>query len=89
MEKEVKAFQARPEHKALRDEFCAVIGRHENELSPMEMLAVAAQLVGQLIACQDQRRLTRAEAMAIVSANIQTGNLAMADHLIGTPKGRA
>lgn len=43
-------------------------------LEPEEMLALACQLVGNLIALQDQRKYTTNAVMAMVSANIEVGN---------------
>lgn len=44
------------------------------QLEPMEMLALVSQLVGNLIALQDQRRITPEMAMIVVSQNIEVGN---------------
>jgi hypothetical protein len=53
----------------------AAIGRHKH-LTPQEMLAGAAQLVGNLVALQDQRKMTPAMALEVVQANIEVGNQA-------------
>lgn len=44
------------------------------QLEPMEMLALVSQLVGNLIALQDQRKVTPEMAMIAVSQNIEVGN---------------
>ena len=46
-----------------------------------ELLAVAANLVGKLVAMQDQRTMTPAEAMEIVAMNIEHGNKQVLDQL--------
>jgi hypothetical protein len=49
--------------------------RVEGESLPAEeLLAVAAQLVGQLVAMQDQRRYTPAQVMDMVARNVEQGN---------------
>lgn len=60
-------------HTAFRDDMIAALCKHQ-QLPPDEMLAVASYFVGQLIALQDQRKLTPAMAMQIVSSNIEAGN---------------
>ena len=44
------------------------------ELTPEEMLGIVCQLVGNLIALQDQRKYSPKAVMAMVSANIEIGN---------------
>ena len=51
----------------------AAIGRHQ-QLTPDMMLAGASQLVGNLIALQDQRKMTPEMALALVQSNIEVGN---------------
>jgi len=74
-------------HRAFRDELIALLRRND-DLSALEMLAVASHLVGQLVALQDQRALTPGEAMEIVAANIEAGNRSALDGILDT-KGRA
>lgn len=61
-------------HRAFRDDLIAVLRKHGDALSAEEMLALAAHLVGQLIALQDQRSMTPDRAMTIVAMNIEQGN---------------
>ena len=44
------------------------------ELTPEEMLGIVCQLVGNLIAMQDQRKYTADAVMRMVSKNIEAGN---------------
>ena len=60
-------------HHAFLLDLKAVIGKHQ-QLSAMEMLAVTAQLVGTLIALQDQQKMTPEMAMDLVAKNIEAGN---------------
>jgi hypothetical protein len=70
----MKSKAPTPEHTAFRDDLVAVLKKHDG-LKPDEMLAVASYFVGQLIALQDQRRMTADMAMAVVSSNIEAGNM--------------
>lgn len=64
---------AKPEHRVAFADLHALIAKHA-ELSAEEILAIAANMVGKLIALQDQRRLSPAAALEIVSRNIELGN---------------
>jgi hypothetical protein len=63
-----------PKHVAFRDDLVAVLRRHGGALEESEMLALAAHLVGQIIALQDQRTMSPERAMEIVARNIEQGN---------------
>ena len=58
---------------AFVDDLKAVFKRHPH-LRADEMLAGASQIVGTLIALQDQRKMTPDMALAVVQANIEAGN---------------
>ncbi|MGB3834438.1 MAG: hypothetical protein WA975_21540 [Mesorhizobium sp.] len=66
---------------ALREEF--------GDLPAEEMLAVASQIVGRMVALQDQRRFTPAAVMQIVSLNIEAGNRDIIDELASAQGGHA
>lgn len=61
-------------HNRFRDDAVALLDKHGAHLDAKDMLAIAAHLVGQLIAMQDQRTMTREVAMEIVIQNIEQGN---------------
>ena len=69
---------------AVRDELIALMCAKMTTMDAAEILAVVAYTVGQLIALQDQRKMTPAMALALVSANIEAGN---ADAIAETFKG--
>lgn len=69
-----KIVQPSPLHAAFRTELLALLDRHAGKLDAREILALASHAVGQLIAFQDQRKMTPDLAMAIVSRNIEQGN---------------
>lgn len=72
---------------AFMNELKAALAKHTN-LSGMEMLAVASQFVGNLVALQDQRNWTAEQVMGIVANNIEIGNQAVVEAL-AKPKGQA
>jgi hypothetical protein len=53
------------------------------------MLALASQLVGNLIALQDQTKYSTNAVMRMVEANIEEGNRAAVHELLGQTKGSA
>ncbi|MET1413540.1 hypothetical protein ABVF61_14800 [Roseibium sp. HPY-6] len=63
-------------HFTLRQELVGVLGRYQDTLCPAELLAVSSQLVGNLIALQDETRMSPETAMEIVLQNIEEGNRA-------------
>ena len=79
-------FTSKPEHEATFQDLIGLIKKHD--LTPPEMLAVAANLVGKLIAMQDQRTMSQGLAMRIVGKNIEIGNQQVMDGLRDT-KGNA
>lgn len=79
---------ATPAHQAFRDDAIALLRKHVAILSAKELLALAAHLVGQIIAMQDQRITTSETAIEIVAANIQIGNAEAIENL-STPHGTA
>lgn len=83
----MKTVEPTPELIAFMDDLKAALAKHTN-LNAMEMLAIASQFVGNLIALQDQRRVTPAMAMELVSKNIEIGNQAAIEGVMMT-KGEA
>ena len=61
-------------HRAFRDDALALLNKHAGHLDAIEMLALAAHLVGQLVAMQDHRKYTPAAVMEMVGKNIEQGN---------------
>lgn len=66
----------------------AALAMH-GHLTPPVMLALASQLVGNLIALQDQTRYTGEAVMEIVVQNVQLGNSAVIDTFLGNTAGNA
>lgn len=65
---------SKPEHEVAYQELAALIGKNAGTMTGLELLAIAANMVGKLIALQDQRTVTPALAMEVVSKNIEIGN---------------
>ncbi|WP_029061960.1 hypothetical protein [Labrenzia sp. DG1229] len=61
-------------HFTLRQELVGVLCRYQDTLCPAELLAVSSQVVGNLIALQDETRLSPEHAIEIVMYNIEEGN---------------
>jgi hypothetical protein len=78
---------AKPEHEVAYQDLANLIRKHADRLTSLEMLAIGANMVGKLIALQDQRRVTRELAMKIVAANIEMGNRHLISDLATKSKG--
>lgn len=73
-------------HVEFRDDMVALMRKHQ-ALPADELLAVAAYFVGQLLALQDQRRMTPEMGLQIISSNIEAGNAQAIAQSLGTPAG--
>ena len=80
---------AKPEHEVLYQDLCKLIGKHGDKVSAQEMLAVAANMLGKLVAMQDQRVMSPAMAMEIVAQNLEHGNKMAVDQLANSKGGVA
>lgn len=67
---------AKPEHEITYQTLAALLKKSadEHQLTKLEVLAVAANMIGKLIALQDQRVTTPEAAMNVVARNIEIGN---------------
>lgn len=83
-----KIHVANPAHEVAYQELIALLNKHADHLSAMEMLAVAANLVGKLIAMQDQRTVSTDQAFKTVTRNIEMGNRSVFEQLAKS-QGRA
>ncbi len=85
----LKSMPTSPEHEAFRLAFLALIDRHLGALGGDRVLAIASFAVGQLVALQDQRKLTPQAAIELVIANMEAGNQSVVDSLLNVTGGRA
>lgn len=67
---------------AARQAVLNAISPYADRLGGAGMLAVVSHLVGQLCAMQDQRVVTPADCMRLVSENMQQGNRDAVAHLL-------
>lgn len=84
-----KTHLAKAEHEAFYQELLALLKKHAGHLDAQEMLAVASNVVGKLIAMQDQRTMTPAMALQIVQENIEKGNRHAMQEISSPAKGSA
>lgn len=76
-------------HEEFYQDLAALLKKHGAHLSSREMLAIASNAVGKIVALQDQRDTTPAQAMQIVATNIEMGNQHAIDELLNAPGGTA
>lgn len=76
------------DHLAFMDDAKALLRKYEH-LNAMQLLAIASQLVGNLIALQDQTKVTPNMAMEVVSKNLEIGNATAIETFLGNPAGVA
>lgn len=74
---------AKPEHEIAYQDLCRLVNKHADKLTALELLAIASNMLGKLVALQDQRIVTPAQAMEIVAQNIEHGNKQVLDQLDG------
>jgi hypothetical protein len=82
---------AKPEHEIAYQELAAFLKRQTDKynLSSEELLAVASNMLGKIIALQDQRTMTKDRALKIVCANLEMGNQHLIGELVGKSEGEA
>lgn len=80
---------AKPEHEVAYQDLCQLVNKNADKLNPLELLAVAANMLGKLIALQDQRKTSPDMAMKVVCANIEHGNQSVIAELTTKTAGRA
>lgn len=71
----------RPEHEVAYQDLCKLVSKHADKLSALELLAVASNMIGKLIAMQDQRTVTRDKALDVLIKNLELGNVQVLDQL--------
>jgi len=65
---------AKPEHEVAYQDLIALVNKHAGKVTSLELLAIGANMLGKMIALQDQRTVTPAFAMEVVASNIEKGN---------------
>lgn len=72
---------AKPEHEVAYQDLCQLANKHAAKLTSLELLAVASNMLGKLVALQDQRTISPSMAMEVVAQNIEYGNKQVLDQL--------
>lgn len=70
----MKSVQPSEADKALHVDIAALIKRHLTPDTSERVLAIASQVVGQVLALQDQRTMTKKMAFDVILSNIELGN---------------
>lgn len=84
-----KTVKPTDKHHAFRMDVIDVLKKHAGDLPADQMLALAAHLVGQLLALQDQTKMTLQQGLELIGTNIEMGNAEIVNGAIQNPLGRA
>lgn len=85
----MKTFEPTQVHEDCRNAMLKALDPFKEKLSAIEILAITSQMVGQLIALQDQRKYTTSAVMQVVNANIEGGNQMVIAQLLGKTEGNS
>lgn len=72
-----------------RETILAAMQPFKHQLSGMEIVAILSYTLGQCIAMQDQRTVTKEMIWELVGANIEKGNAMVIDELAEKSEGNA
>ncbi len=72
---------AKPEHEVAYQDLVVLVRKHADKLTPLELLAIGANMVGKLIAMQDQRVTTPELTLKVVEVNLERGNQQVLENL--------
>lgn len=75
-------------HQNLYQDLLDLLNKYAGQLPAPEVLAIASNIVGKLMAYQDQRSMTPAMAIELVRENIELGNR-QALEILNETKGNA
>jgi hypothetical protein len=74
-------MRAKPEHEVVYEDLRKLIAKHADKVTAAEILAIAANMIGKIVALQDQRTMTRERALELVVHNIEEGNRQVIEEL--------
>lgn len=83
----MKSFQPTETHKNIKKDLDKILRKYSKNATAQEILAIVSQMTGMVIALQDQRNMTSAQAMQIVMENIKVGNQTVIDNLLKNTSG--
>lgn len=72
---------AKREHEVAYQDLCQLVNKHADKLTALELLAVASNMLGKLLALQDQRTTSVDAAKEVMIRNIEHGNQQVLDQL--------
>ncbi len=72
---------ASPMTEVVFQELIDLLRKHSSAVTDEELLAIAANMVGKIIALQDQTTMTNKRALSIIARNIELGNRQALDAL--------
>ena len=75
----MKLTETSPQHEVAYKDLCELCAKHGAHVTASQMLAIAANMVGKLIAMQDARTMTPEDALSLVMLNIENGNRQIID----------
>ena len=75
-------MRTKADHEEAYQDLCQLLNKYAGKMTPAEMMAVAANLLGKLMALQDQRTMTTAQALEIIKNNLELGNKQVVDQLM-------
>ena len=78
----MKCVQCDTRHEVAYQDLCKLVSKHANELSSLQLLAIAGNMVGKLIAMQDQRSISAEQALEVLFYNLQAGNQQILDQIM-------
>lgn len=84
----MKTMQTRPEHEVAYQDLANLMKKHADKMTSVEVMIMAANMLGKIIAMQDARTMTKARALELVVANLEAGNQQVIDALLNS-KGSA
>lgn len=76
-------------HVACMVELKEVLKKYGGDMTAEEILALCSQLVGNVLALQDQTKWTASMLMKIIARNIEVGNAVAIASIMGEPQGEA
>jgi hypothetical protein len=82
-----KIIKANPKHDAFYEDVVTAARKHD--LPPEELLIMMSNILGKILALQDQRRRTKDDYLRLMSMNIEQGNAEAVIQLMSKRAGSA
>lgn len=70
----IKSKAPTPAMEAFRSDLLVLLNKYAGALDASEMMALGAYTTGQIVAMQDARKWSAAQAMEVVAKNLEEGN---------------